>query len=106
VIAVAGRFQTTPEEMRRAAGQVRQVNEQVQAVLAQLRSQLGPLAAAWRGEAATAFAGLLRRWDADARQLGQALSGIAEAIDGSAAGYQRAEGAHRQSLTAITSALG
>jgi WXG100 family type VII secretion target len=99
-------YQTTPEEMRRAATQVRQVNEQVQARLSQLRNQLAPLAGAWRGEAATAFAGLMQRWDADARQLNQALSGIGDAVDASAVGYQRAEETHRQSMTAITSALG
>jgi WXG100 family type VII secretion target len=99
-------YQTTPEEMRRAAARVREVNEQVQAQLSQLRNQLAPLGGAWRGEAATAFAGLMQRWDADARALNQALSGIGDAIDASALGYQRAEQTHQQTMTAISTALG
>lgn len=99
-------FGTTPEEMQRAALQVQQVNEQVQARLAQLRNQLAPLAGAWKGEAATAFQGLMVRWDTDARQLNQALQGIGEAIQVSGRGYLQAEEAHKQSMTSITSALG
>ena len=105
-IGVAGMYQTTPEEMRRAAARVREVNEQVQTQLSQLRNQLAPLGGAWRGEAATAFAGLMQRWDADARALNQALSGIGDAIDASALGYQRAEQTHQQTMTAISTALG
>ncbi|HEY2207392.1 MAG TPA: WXG100 family type VII secretion target [Pseudonocardia sp.] len=105
-IGTAGSFGTTPEEMQRAAQQVRQVNEQVQAGLCQLRNQLAPLAGAWKGEAATAFQGLMARWDTDARQLNQALRGIGDAISSSGAQYRRAEDAHRQSMSQITSALG
>jgi len=106
VITVAGMYQTTPEEMQRAAQQVREVNEQVQARLSQLRNQLAPLAGAWRGEAATAFTNLMVRWDSDAKQLNQALAGIGEAIQTSGRGYQQAEEAHKQSMSSITSALG
>jgi WXG100 family type VII secretion target len=103
---MAGMYRTTPEEMQRAATQVRRTNEQIQARLAQLRNQLAPLAGSWKGEAATAFTALMARWNDDARQLGQALEGIGEAISVSGRGYQQAEQSHAQSMSSITSALG
>jgi WXG100 family type VII secretion target len=102
---VAG-YGTTTEEMQRAAAQVAQVNEQVQAQLSALRNQLAPLAGAWRGEASTAFQGLIARWDTDARTLNGALRGIGEAILGSGRAYQQAEDQQRQSMSAIQGALG
>lgn len=106
VIDMAGMYQTTPEEMQRAAAQVQQVNDQVQARLSQLRNQLAPLAGAWQGEAATAFHGLMERWNTDAAQLSQALRGIGEAIQTSGRSYQQAEESQQQSMSSITSALG
>ena len=97
---------TTTEEMRRAAGQVLGVNERVQADLAALRNQLAPLAGTWRGEASTAFQGLMARWDADARALNEALRGIGEALQGSGASYQRQEDQQAENLAAIRGALG
>jgi WXG100 family type VII secretion target len=102
---VAG-FGTTPEEMQRAAQHVTQVNEEVQAQLSALRNQLAPLAGAWRGEASTAFQGLMARWDADARTLNEALRGIGDAIQVSGRNYLQAESDHMQSMSAIRGALG
>ena len=102
---VAG-FGTTVEEMARTARHVLAVDAEVQADLAALRGQLAPLAGAWRGDAATAFAGLMARWDADARSLSEALRAIGEAIEGSGRGYQQQEEAHSAGLSALRAALG
>ncbi len=100
-------FGTTVEEMQRAGKHVFTVNDAVQAELATLRSRLGPVAGvAWRGEAATAFAGLMGRWDAEARTLNEALRAIGEAIRGSGATYQAQEEQHTGDLSAIRAALG
>jgi len=101
-----GGYGTTTEEMQRAAQRVLGVNEQVQADLAALRNQLAPLAGAWQGQAATAFQGLMVRWDTDARVLNDALHGIGEAIRGSGQGYARAEAEQSQALSAIRGVLG
>lgn len=103
---MAAGFGTTPEEMQRASQHVGQVNEQVQSQLATLRSQLGPLAGAWRGEASTAFQGLMARWDTDARTLNQALLGIGEAIRSSGGAYLAADQEHAQGMSTIRGALG
>jgi WXG100 family type VII secretion target len=103
---MADGFGTTTEEMHRAAGHVLAVNDAVQAELATLRGRLVPLSAAWRGEASTAFSGLMNRWDIDARQLSEALRAIGEAIQGSGASYQAQEQQHAGSLSTIRAALG
>lgn len=103
---MADGFGTTVEEMQKAARQVFTVNDTVQADLASLRSRLGPLAGAWRGDAAVAFTGLMARWDADARTLNDALRAIGEAIQASGAGYQAQEEQHTSSLSSIRAALG
>ncbi len=99
-------FGTTTEQMHAAAGHVVAVNDAVQAELATLRARLAPLSAAWRGEASTAFAGLMQRWDADARLLSEALRTIGDAVRGSGASYQAQEQQHADSLSAIRAALG
>src|SRR5580765_3520412 len=99
-------YGTTVGELHAAAGHVLAVNDAVQAELAALRARLAPLAGAWRGEAATAFAGLMGRWDADARLLGSALCGIGEAIRDSAADYRSQEDQTTATLSAIRAALG
>ena len=92
--------------MARAGRQVLTVDSEVQADLAALRGQLAPLQGAWMGEAATAFAALMARWDADARALGEALRAIGEAIQGSGRTYQQQEDAQHSGLSAIRAALG
>lgn len=103
---MAAGYGTSTAEMQRAGQHVLGVNQEVQAELGTLRSSLAPLAGAWRGEASTAFAGLMARWDADARALAEALDAIGSAIQGSATAYQQQEDEQAQSLSAIRSALG
>lgn len=103
---MADGFLTTVEEMQRAGGHVFSVNDTVQADLATLRSKLAPLAGAWRGEAATAFAGLMTRWDAGARTLNEALRSIGEAIQTSGRSYQAQEEQQAAGMSSISAALG
>jgi WXG100 family type VII secretion target len=99
-------FGTTVEEMARAGQHVLDVDADVQADLAALRAQLVPLQGAWVGDASAAFAGLMARWDADARSLSEALRAIGEAVTGSGRTYQQQEEARSSGLSAIRAALG
>jgi WXG100 family type VII secretion target len=102
----AAGFGTTVEEMARAGQHVLDVNADVQADLAVLRGQLEPLQGAWVGEAATAFVGLMARWDTDARSLSEALRAIGEAVQGSGRTYQHQEEAQSAGLSSIRAVLG
>jgi WXG100 family type VII secretion target len=99
-------FGTSVEEMQAAAKHVLTVNDTVQTDLATLRARLAPLAGAWRGTAATEFANLMARWDADAKALNDALRGIGESIRGSGVSYQAQEDQHTSDMSAIRAALG
>ena len=102
----AAGFGTTVEEMARSGRHVLDVDADVQADLAALRGQLVPLQGAWVGDAATAFAELMARWDADATSLSAALQAIGEAITGSGRTYEQQEEARSSGLSAIRAALG
>jgi WXG100 family type VII secretion target len=82
------------------------VNQGVQAELTALRGRLEPLAGAWVGRAATQFAQLMARWDADALSLNQALGAIGHAIEGSRTVYEHHEGDQIAVMTSISNALG
>ena len=103
---VGAGYGTSVEDMARAGQHVLDVDADVQADLAALRGQLVPLQGAWMGDAATAFAGLMQRWDADARSLSEALRAIGEAIEGSGRTYQQQEQAQSAGLSTIRAALG
>jgi early secretory antigenic target protein ESAT-6 len=102
----AAGFGATVEEMARSGRHVLDVDADVQADLAALRGQLVPLQSAWVGDAATAFAELMARWDADATSLSAALQAIGEAITGSGRTYEQQEEARSSGLSAIRAALG
>jgi ESAT-6 family protein len=99
-------FGTSVEEMQAAGKHVFTVNDTVQSDLATLRSRLAPLAGAWRGDAATAFATLMTRWDTEAKSLNDALRAIGESIQGSGVSYQAQEDQHTGDMSSIRAALG
>jgi WXG100 family type VII secretion target len=84
-------FGTDAQVMQKAAQQVQQVSEQISGELRSLESQLQPVAAQWKGQAATAFQQLFERWNTDAGKLTQALQGIAEMLDESQKNYSQVE---------------
>ena len=94
------------DTMAHAAGSTRDVNAQVKAILAQLRSRVDAVSGFWEGDAKRAFEGLMEVWDARAVQLGQALDGIAEAMDGSRVTYTHREEDTSQAMSTITQTLG
>jgi WXG100 family type VII secretion target len=100
-----GGFGTSPEEMERAGRHVLSVNDSVQAELAALRAQLGPLTGMWQGLAAGEFAKLMQRWDANARTLNDSLRAIGESIQASGRSYLQQEDTQAASMSSITSSI-
>jgi WXG100 family type VII secretion target len=99
-------FGTSVEDMARAGQHVLDVDADVQTDLVALRGHLAPLQGAWSGDAAMAFAGLMERWDADARSLSEALRAIGEAIQGSGRTYDQQEQTRSSGMSTIRAALG
>jgi WXG100 family type VII secretion target len=103
---MGGSYATEFDVMLRAAGSTRDTNANVQAILSQLRSKVGEVSGFWEGDAKRAFEALMEVWDSRAIQLGQALDGIAEAMDSSRVTYQHREEDTSQAMSNITQTLG
>lgn len=92
--------------LRTAAGDVRSVRDDVEALLRRLRGvvtqDLGP---AWQGAAAGAFQKLMERWDADARDVQEALGAIADLLDTSAVAHRVNDEEQQAVLDKIHAAL-
>ena len=91
--------------MQKAAQQVQQVSEEINAELNSLLSNLEPVAASWKGNAASAFQQLMARWQEDAGKLTQALAGIAEMLDSTNRSYSTAEENNSSQISAILKGL-
>lgn len=84
-------FKTDVQTMNTAATHVDTINGDVQGELTRLQSVVQDVAASWKGEAQKSFAGLMQRWDDNARELRQALGSIAENIRANARGFDETE---------------
>jgi len=102
---MAGSFNTDAATMQRAAQQVQQVSEEISAELRALQANLDPVAASWKGSAASAFQQLMARWGEDANKLTTALQGIAEMLDSTNKNYSQVEEANHSQIANILSGL-
>lgn len=101
----AGQFRTELPTMSQASAHVEQVNQQIQAQLRQLWSQLQPLSGSWQGSAATGFTTLHERWQTDAAKLNAALQGISTALAKSQSNYAQSEDTNTSGFSRISAAL-
>ncbi|HWC83909.1 MAG TPA: WXG100 family type VII secretion target [Pseudonocardiaceae bacterium] len=98
-------YQTGAPELIQAGKQMESANEQLQANLKNVMSEVEGVAGAWSGQAHSAFVQLMDSFNTDAQKLNENLNKIAEAIAGSAQAYQRQEEESAQSVSSIASAL-
>jgi WXG100 family type VII secretion target len=89
-----------------ASKHVREVNGQLQQQLRQLAGRLESLQGAWSGTAATAFAELHQRWNADTVRLNNALESIAGLLEQSGSTYASTEAEGQAGFSKIMGALG
>lgn len=99
-------YQTGAPELKQAAQQMENTNEQLQGNLKSLGNVLAGLEGAWAGEAKRAFDTLMEHFMNDAQQLNQSLNTIAEQVSGSADTYTQQEEESAQSLSKLTQTLG
>jgi len=91
--------------MQKAAQQVQQVSEEIGSELNSLASALEPVAASWKGSAASAFQQLMERWRQDATKLQQALADIAQMLEQTNKSYSQAEENNSSQIGAILKGL-
>lgn len=84
-------FKTDIQTMNNAATNVDRINEDVQGELRRLQGVVDDVAASWKGEAQNSFAGLMQRWNDNARELREALNSISENLRANATGFDEAE---------------
>lgn len=102
---MAGAFTTDAATMQKAAQQVQQVSEEIQSELNSLMNNLSPVAASWKGNAASAFQQLMERWQSDATKLQQALADIAQMLDQTTKTYSSTEEQNSSQIGAILKGL-
>ena len=105
MVKMAGSFNTDAATMQRAAQQVQQVSEEINAELRALQANLDPVAASWKGAAASAFQQLMVRWGEDANKLTSALQGISEMLDSTNKNYSQTEDSVHSNIGNILSGL-
>ena len=70
-------IQVTPEQLAGVSQQLTSGAANIDNILAQLRNQVSPLQDSWKGMAQAKFEQLWTEWQTSAKQLHEALTGIA-----------------------------
>jgi WXG100 family type VII secretion target len=94
-------FGTSTDVMASAANQVDQVSQEINQALSSLQNQIDPLAASWKGTAASAFNALMVQWHEDANKLTAALTDISQALSASGKNYAQTEESNHSAIASI-----
>jgi WXG100 family type VII secretion target len=98
-------FQTETARMHAAATHVTDVSGQIDKLLRSLLAEVASAPTHFKGAAAATFQQLMARYDTDARQLNQALNGIAAQIDAAGKTYTAQDEAQSAALQRSGSGL-
>ncbi len=85
------RYEVDSAQVAQAAAAVQARTAAVRGEVAAMQRQLAELQGAWRGGAATAFAGVMTEWGATQVRVEQALDHITAALQAAARAYADAE---------------
>ncbi len=86
-----GGITVTPEQLAGVSRQLTQGAGTIDGLLSQLASQVSPLQGEWVGAAQASFEGLWNEWQTSAKQLHEALTGIATLTQQAATNYETTE---------------
>jgi WXG100 family type VII secretion target len=84
-------FRVTPEQLQSLSGRVRGGAGSIDGELRGLASSIAPLGSDWAGVAQARFQELWAEWQRSADGLNQALTGIADLLQGAGTAYASAE---------------
>ena len=99
-------FGTNVAEMASCAKDIENVEQEINATVDKLNSDLTPLQSSWKGQASTAFPQLQERLMEDAKKLNQALNDISTAMRTASGTYAQQEEAAQHGISSISSRLG
>jgi WXG100 family type VII secretion target len=102
---MAGGFGTQTAQMASCAKDIQNVEQEINATVNKLNSDLAPLEASWKGQASQAFQQLQQRLMEDAKKLNQALSDIANAMKSASDTYSQQEEEAHHGISNIASRL-
>lgn len=80
-------FKTSVDTMNTAANHVATTNADIQGDLNRLRGIVDEVRGSWKGQAQSAFDGLMQRWDENAKKLNDALLEISNNIKSNARSF-------------------
>jgi|SRR5882757_4965681 len=98
-------FGTNVAEMASCAKDIQNVEQEINATVNKLNSDLAPLEAGWKGQASQAFQQLQQRLMEDAKKLNQALSDISNAMKTASSTYDQQEQEAHSGISNIASRL-
>jgi WXG100 family type VII secretion target len=102
----AGSLTTDFDLMRDVAGQIDTGNDEIRAMLQSFIGRMTSVPpSVWGGNAATAFRGVVDRWNAESVKLNQALHGIAETIRINELSLREAGESHSRQIGAVAGNL-
>jgi WXG100 family type VII secretion target len=99
-------YGTDVAQMASCAKDIENVEQEINATVNKLNSDLAPLENSWKGQASAAFQQLQARLMEDAKKLNQALSDIATAMKTASGTYDQQEQEAQHGISSITSRLG
>ena len=101
-----GSLNTDFDLMRDVAAKTDARNEEIRAMLQSFIGRMTNVpSSVWGGNAATAFRGVVERWNAESMKLHHALSGIAETIRYNERSLREAGEAHSQRIGSLEAGL-
>jgi WXG100 family type VII secretion target len=92
--------------LKRGAAAVEQAKAGIDQQMNTVRGEIEQVTGYWTGDAQQAFAGLMSRWDEQARKLNQVLVTLQDALTGTDTDQNTTEQSHEQSISHLSSMMG
>lgn len=102
----AGSLTTDFDLMRDVAGKIDARNDEIRTMLQGFISRMTSVSASvWGGNAATAFKGVVDRWNSESMKLAQSLQGIAHTIRANEQALRQSADTHSDQINAVAGNL-
>lgn len=90
---MAAQFQVDTDRISAASADIARISGDIEAQVQAMKARLDGLQDAWRGSAATQFAGVVAQWQGTQRQVRESLDSIGQVLRQAGANYAETEAA-------------